>query len=426
MDCNPTYIISTMTTTIAVAVALNLSEAPAAPTAYAPPSGSGSGADFSSIPILNYTLLSTPTGKAQFLTQLRHALINVGFLYLQHPPVSPSVIAVLTHEYIPALFALPQEAKDAVSMRNLEHFLGYSKLGAELTKGKVDQREQWDIATMHECWWREGRGDPEHWRLWGPSQWPNKSLLPSFRPIFESYLAQVEALSYEFASLISEAFGLGSHGLDRFYDDMTGKTMQHRAKVVKYPAVKEGEEGQGVGPHYDAGFLTFLLQASPHRGLQVQNLASKWIDAPPIPDTFVVNIGKALEFITGGLAWATSHRVISPLATPGKEATPRYSVLFFQNIGLDVRLGEHVLECDVGADWMSAVPPEILALRDARGNVAKTDLVNFSEFDREPSGKVNLIGHVKSHPDVAQIHYPALFKQYFPDGLPESGRGGAY
>lgn len=48
----------------------------------------------------------------------------------------------------------------------------------------------------------------------------------------------------------------------------------------------------------------------------------------------------ALEFVTGGLARATSHRVLSP-----KGPTPRYSVPFFQNIGLDVRLADQIIKC---------------------------------------------------------------------------------
>jgi len=151
-----------------------------------------------------------------------------------------------------------------------------------------------------------------------------------------------------------------------------------------------------------------LLQASPHRGLQVQNLAGDWIDVPPIPGTFVVNIGKALEFVTGGLARATSHRVLSPKGT-----TPRYSVPFFQNIRLDVRL----------ADQKIKFPPEIARLREERGQVSATDSVNFSEFDREPYGKVHLIGRVKSHSDVGERHYPELFKQFFPNGY--SGKASA-
>ena len=124
--------------------------------------------DFSSIPILDYFLLNSPLERTSFITQLRHALVNVGFLYLSNHTVSQTDIDLLIN-YIPKLFALPQDAKDKIRMVNSAHFLGYSRLGAELTKGAVDQREQFDFATKHESRWK-GPGDPDHHRLWGASQ----------------------------------------------------------------------------------------------------------------------------------------------------------------------------------------------------------------------------------------------------------------
>jgi isopenicillin N synthase-like dioxygenase len=145
-------------------------------------------------------------------------------------------------------------------------------------------------------------------------KWPDEELIPGFRGIMETYLEEVEQLGYKFSSLLAEALGLGPKGLEHFYD--TQNMMQHRGKIVKYPVVT-GDNDQGVGPHYDSGFLTFvsvpkdtahrvnlliysyqLLQASPHRGLQVQNLSGEWIDAPPIPGTFVINIGKGMSPIS--------------------------------------------------------------------------------------------------------------------------------
>jgi isopenicillin N synthase-like dioxygenase len=75
-----------------------------------------------------------------------------------------------------------------------------------------------------------------------------------------------------------------------------------------------------------------------------------------VPGTFVINIGKcgyffmgllspligfclALEFVSQGLARATSHRVITP-----KGPEPRYSLPFFQNIRLDAQLTDHILQ----------------------------------------------------------------------------------
>ncbi|KAF5348157.1 hypothetical protein D9756_010755 [Leucocoprinus leucothites] len=361
-------------------------------------------ANFSSIPILDYSLLSEPSSRETFINELRHALINVGFLYLKNHPVPQATVNKLT-EYAPKLFDLPQEVKDKARMQNSEHFLGYSRLGTELTKGQVDLREQWDFGTKHKCRWQ--KGDPDYYRLWGECQWPDEALIPGFRETLETYLEEVKQLSYQFSSLVAEAFGLGPKGLDHFYETKE-LPIQHRGKLVKYPVVTSGSD-QGVGPHYDGGFLTFLLQASPHKGLQVQNLSGEWIDAPPIPGTFVINIGKALEFVTRGLARATSHRVLSP-----KGDAPRFSVPFFRGISPQIRLADEVLD----------FPPEILKLRSQRGTVAATDSINFSEFDREPSGKVSLIGRVKSHPETAEIHYPELFKELFPNGY--SGKGSAY
>ncbi|KAG9316786.1 hypothetical protein JVU11DRAFT_2850 [Chiua virens] len=162
-------------------------------------------ANFSSIPILDFALIDDQARKPEFIDQLRHALINVGFLYLKNHTVPQQVIDDLTG-YIPRLFDLPQEAKNKIFMANSPHFLGYSKLGAEFTKGKTDFREQFDFATPHETKWKPGA--PKYLRLWGPSQWPDEELIPGFRYTMETYLAYVQQLSYHFISLLAEAFGL--------------------------------------------------------------------------------------------------------------------------------------------------------------------------------------------------------------------------
>jgi isopenicillin N synthase-like dioxygenase len=122
---------------------------------------------FSSVPILDFSFVADPARKPEFVAQLRLALINVGFLYLSNTPVPQEDIdAVIA--YIPRLFALAPEAKERIGMVNSEHFLGYSRLGSELTRGETDLREQFDFATPHISRWKHG--DPDYFRIWGPSQ----------------------------------------------------------------------------------------------------------------------------------------------------------------------------------------------------------------------------------------------------------------
>lgn len=124
-----------------------------------------------------------------------------------------------------------------------------------------------------------------------------------------NYVDRLQKLSYELLSLVAEALGLAPNAFNHFFE---AGGNEDRAKIVKYPAPTDDSSDQGVGPHFDGGFLTLvgyqyhvdgtlhrlrhysqLLQASSHRGLQVQNLSGAWIDAPPVPYTFVVNIGKS-------------------------------------------------------------------------------------------------------------------------------------
>jgi hypothetical protein len=63
-----------------------------------------------------------------------------------------------------------------------------------------------------------------------------------------------------------------------------------------------------------------LLQASPHNGLRVQNLSGDWVDAPPIPGTFVVNIGKGSYLGTFSLPFP-SFRFVFPQLTCRSSST---------------------------------------------------------------------------------------------------------
>jgi len=83
-------------------------------------------------------------------------------------------------------------------------------------------------------------------------------------------------------------------------------------RIFNYPASfcqQEGNENLwGVGEHTDYGMLTILLQDDTG-GLQVKSSQGEWIQAPPISNTFVCNIGDMLDRMTCGYYRSTPHRV---------------------------------------------------------------------------------------------------------------------
>lgn len=85
-----------------------------------------------------------------------------------------------------------------------------------------------------------------------------------------------------------------------------------RAEHLARSARLEGHGCQlivGIAAHSDFECFTILLQGGP--GLQVMNAEDDWIEAPPIPGCFIVNVGDIFETWSGGQFKSTQHRVVN-------------------------------------------------------------------------------------------------------------------
>lgn len=294
-------------------------------------------------------------------------------------------------------------ARLKIEMKNAPSFLGYSRLSAEITAGEIDHREQIDLSTEHPI---PAPGSPLYYNLLAPNQWPAEDSLPGFRKTYTEYIDRMGKISISFTSLIAEAIELPKDAFNKYFD----KDQQHKLKIVKYPDLgelgKDGEsQGQGVGPHKDSMLSSYLLQATNHKGLQVQNIKGKWIDCPPIPGTLVVAIGQGLEALTQGVCVSTTHRVLSPLAGSGA----RFSIPFFQGVKLDADFD------DLETVGVGNVPEEV---KEQRKKVIETQggRIDDVEFTFRAGGVAKTLGEatlrnrVKSHPDVGERWYPDILQ----------------
>jgi isopenicillin N synthase-like dioxygenase len=321
--------------------------------------------------------------RRQFLKDLRDAARTHGFFYLTGHGVEDRLIQsvlALSRRF----FSLPDAEKLEIEMVHSPHFRGYTRAGFEYTRGKQDWREQVDIGAERPVLALEP-GSPAWKRLQGPNQWP--SALPDLKPVLLAYQEKATALAVRVLQAFSAALEQPEDVFEPIYEPAPNQLV----KIIRYPGRAAGESDQGVGAHKDSGFMAVLLQDRVE-GLQVEG-EDGWIDAPPVPGTFIVNVGEILEIASGGYLRANVHRVLSP--PTGQD---RLSVAFFLGARLDSEVP------------VLALPPHLAA--EARG--VTQDPLN--PLFRE-AGKNYLKGRLRSHPDVARRHHADLLEPS--DGKPE-------
>jgi len=124
--------------------------------------------------------------------------------------------------------------------------------------------------------------------------------LPEFRSVVLSYMDTLTLLGHRLMAFMALSLGLS----ENYFHDRYTREPLILFRLFNYPPATTG---WGVGEHTDYGLLT-ILQQDDCGGLEVKTKQG-WLSAPPIPRTFICNIGDMLDRMTGGMYRSTPHRV---------------------------------------------------------------------------------------------------------------------
>jgi isopenicillin N synthase-like dioxygenase len=282
---------------------------PVVPQAQAP----SASATFDHLPIIDISGLYSLEQDTRLRTAqaLGQAAREVGFFYI----TGHGVAAALQQ----ALIAQTQDFFDLPLADKMRYYIGDSRLahrgyvpeGEEVfATGKRDRKEAFDLGfELPDDDPLVQAATPMH----GRNVWPTQA---GFEPTIRSYYQAVFHLGRTLLRGFALALGLAEDAFDGYVQKPTTQL-----RLIHYPYDASATDTPGIGAHTDYECFTILLPTAP--GLEVVNGDGVWIDAPPIPDGFIVNIGDLMEMWSGGRFVATAHRV-------RKVSQERYSFpLFF-------------------------------------------------------------------------------------------------
>ena len=249
--------------------------------------------------------------------EIRKACIDVGFFYLSgHGIPATELDEAITWGH--RFFELPLEEKMAVHTTGTgaPGFMRVGGIDPEANPDKAaDLKERFIMS-------RELFPDEpaEGWRAAGLSQWPSERVLPGFASFMRAHLAKRVVLAQRVARAFAFSLELPEHYFDAMFRHLGVVSIINYYPPLDPTAVKRTQ--WSFSPHTDYGAFTLLSQDR-LGGLQVRNSDGQWIDVPPIPDTFVVNLGDLMATWSNDLFTSNLHRAANV------SDTARISIPFF-------------------------------------------------------------------------------------------------
>jgi isopenicillin N synthase-like dioxygenase len=274
---------------------------------------------FKSIPVIDVSGLYSDTLSDRLATasEIGTAARSAGFFYVIGHPISRVKRARL-FETAQRFFSRDAESKMKFYIGNSINHTGYVPPGEEMFSGqRPDRKEAYDVC-------RDVPKDhPDVLSgkapMLGPVQWPADVE-------FQNSVGDYYRLVSSFARVLFRGFALALELEENFFEKHLTCTPS-QLRLIHYPFAPDAPVDEpGIGAHTDYECFTILLLTAP--GLEVLNSAGEWINAPPVADAFIINIGDMLEAWTNGSFIATSHRV-------RKVQEERYAFPYFANVDYD-------------------------------------------------------------------------------------------
>ncbi len=248
------------------------------------------------------------------IAEIDHALQTYGFMYITGHGVKKELIGKL-YARAQEFFALPENAKRAISIDKSGGYRGWSSLGSEKLEKDLpaDLKESFDMGIKLSADHPDAKSDNPFYCV---NLFPE---IPDIQNTAETYFEEVMSVALK----VMQAMALALNQTQDFFD----QNFDHSTSILRVlhylPSEHKTHPDQpGAGAHTDYGCLTILSQDEVG-GLQVKHKNGQWIDAPPLEGCYIVNVGDMMARWTNGRYKSTLHRVTGDLKTD------RYSVPFF-------------------------------------------------------------------------------------------------